>query len=64
MEKLTMTVQEAGEALGLSRNSAYEACKTGAIPTLIIGRRILVPRAQLEAMLRGEKQPALTGVEA
>ena len=41
-EKLTGTVGEAAEVLGVSRNSAYEAVKKGEIPTIRIGKRILV----------------------
>ena len=37
--------------LRLSRGSAYEAAKTGQIPTIRIGRRLLVPRAMLLRML-------------
>jgi len=49
--KLTLTVQEAATLLGIGRNSAYEAVKTGTLPSVQIGRRILVPRAALEQML-------------
>ena len=49
--KLTLTVQEAATLLGIGRNSAYEAIKTGTLPSVQIGRRILVPRAALERML-------------
>jgi excisionase family DNA binding protein len=51
MEKLTLTVEEAGKALGLGRNTAYEAVRTGLIPSIRIGKRILVPRGALERML-------------
>src|SRR4051812_6906716 len=49
----TLTVEQAGHELGISRNSAYEAAKRGDIPTIRIGRRILVPRVALERMLIG-----------
>jgi len=49
----TLTVEQAGRELGISRNSAYEAAKRGDIPTIRIGRRILVPRLALERMLAG-----------
>ncbi len=41
-KKLTGSVDEAAKALGVSRNSAYEGVKTGEIPTIRIGKRILV----------------------
>ncbi|TYK50578.1 helix-turn-helix domain-containing protein [Actinomadura decatromicini] len=47
----TIPVPEAGELLGLSRASAYEAANRGDIPTLRIGRRMVVPTARLLAML-------------
>lgn len=50
----TMTVEDAARELGISRGTAYECARTGQIPTIRLGRRLLVPRARLEAMLRGE----------
>ena len=50
-ERLTYSVEEAARLLGISRNSAYEAVRRGEIPTIRIGRRILIPRSRLEAMM-------------
>ncbi len=50
-ERPTVTVEEAGELLGVSRGSAYEAARTGELPTIRIGRRLLVPTARLLALL-------------
>lgn len=50
-ERLTYSVREAAQVLGLSKNSAYQACLRGEIPHLKIGKRILIPRVQLERML-------------
>lgn len=50
-EKLTLTVDEAAQALGLSRNSCYQAVETKAIPSIRIGKRILIPRFALERLL-------------
>lgn len=46
-----MSVIEAAESLGIGRSAAYEAARTGQIPTIRIGRRILVPVFALERML-------------
>ena len=46
-----MTVDEAGALLGLSRGSAYAAAARGEIPTIRIGRRLLVPTAALRRLL-------------
>ncbi len=53
-EQHVLTVEEAAKILRISRNSAYEAVKRGDIPSVRIGRRVLVPRTSLEMMLRGE----------
>lgn len=50
-ESPVLTVEEAGKLLRLSRGTAYEAVRRGDIPTLKIGRRLLVPRVALERML-------------
>lgn len=49
--RATITVPEAGELLSLSRDSAYRAAAAGQIPTLRLGRRIVVPVARLLALL-------------
>ncbi len=51
VDRLTYTVDEAAQLLGISRNSAYEAARTGDLPTIRLGRRILVPRSRLEELL-------------
>jgi excisionase family DNA binding protein len=50
-ERKTVNIDGAARELGLSRNAAYEAARRGEIPTIRIGRRLLVPRAALDAML-------------
>ena len=42
---------DAGKRLGVGKNQAYEAAKTGELPTIKIGKRILVPLAAFERML-------------
>jgi excisionase family DNA binding protein len=48
---LTLTVEQAAKLLGIGRSTAYELVHTGDIPSLRLGRRIVVPVARLEAML-------------
>lgn len=50
-ESMTMTVEQAGSLLGISRRSAYRAAAAGHIPTIRLGRRLLVPIPKLQAML-------------
>ena len=50
-EKLTLSVEEAGKLLGVSRQVAYQLIHRADFPTLRIGRRVLVPKKQLEAWM-------------
>ena len=50
-QRLTLTVEEAGELLGISRALAYEMARTGRLPTLRFGKRIVVPKKAIESML-------------
>jgi excisionase family DNA binding protein len=50
-ERQTISVEEAGLKLGISRNSAYEAARRGEIPTIKIGRLLLVPKAAFARLL-------------
>ena len=51
MLRQTLTVEETARLLRISRNSAYEAARTGEIPTIRIGKRVLVPIGGLERLL-------------
>lgn len=42
---------ETGRLLGLGRNATYAAAERGDIPTIRIGKRLLVPRAALFRIL-------------
>ncbi|MGA7231483.1 MAG: helix-turn-helix domain-containing protein [Xanthobacteraceae bacterium] len=53
----TTTIIAAAKRLRIGRNQAYEAARNGQIPVIRIGRRLLVPTAALDRMLRGEPQP-------
>ena len=50
-EKLVYNVNEARHLLGLSRGTVYEAIRCGQLPSIRVGRRILIPRAALERLL-------------
>ena len=52
--KITFTVTEAAELLGISRSSAYGCVRRGEIPSLRLGRRVVVPRRAFEALLDGQ----------
>jgi excisionase family DNA binding protein len=52
-QRRTLSVEEAGRMLGISRGAAYEYAKSGAIPTIKLGKRVLVPKAAFEKLLQG-----------
>lgn len=55
--KIVYTVDEAAEKLSISRPSAFRGIKSGEIPHIRIGRRILVPVAALDKMLENAGAP-------
>lgn len=50
-QRATVSVPEAGAALGIGREAAYNAAKRGELPTIRLGRRVLVPTQALLDML-------------
>jgi excisionase family DNA binding protein len=60
MERLTLTVEEAAIALGISRSLAYDLARRGDLPVLRLGHRLLVSRAGLMKMLNGQQQPGVS----
>ena len=49
--RLVYTVAEAGELLGISRAFAYELVARGELPVICLGRRRLVPKVALLALV-------------
>jgi excisionase family DNA binding protein len=47
-------VETAARILGIGRGLAYRLARSGELPTLQLGRRLVVPRVQLERMLAGK----------
>lgn len=59
-QRLTLSVEETAKLLGIGRNLCYDRVKTGEIPAIKIGKRLLVPRAALEKLLAEPKPLNLT----
>lgn len=53
--RATISVEEAGQLLGIGRGKAYECVRNGEIPCLSLGRLKLVPVPALLFML-GERE--------
>lgn len=49
--RTVIDVPNAAQLLGVSRTAAYEAARKGDIPSLRVGRRILIPVERLKALL-------------
>jgi excisionase family DNA binding protein len=50
-DRLTFTVAEAAQLLGISRSAAYDCIRCGDLPAVRMGRRLLVPVKALEDLL-------------
>jgi excisionase family DNA binding protein len=65
MERLTYTVSEVAELLGISRSKAYDLVAAGLLPIVPLpGRRKLVARAVLERLVDAPEQAAERLTEA
>ena len=62
-ERLTMTVEEAGEMLGISRSLAYEMARSGQLPSLRFGKRLVVSRRAVERLLEDPQKTGRLGPE-
>lgn len=49
--RATITVEDAARLLGIGRSAAYEAVRRQEIPSLRLGRRLVIPVPRLLAML-------------
>ena len=52
-DKPMLSVEEVAAILGIGRGTAYQCARSGEIPSLRLGHRILIPRAALIRMLGG-----------
>lgn len=52
-ERPALSVAETAEMLGISRWLVQQAVRDGSLPSVRVGRRILIPRGRLDAWLAG-----------
>ncbi len=50
---LVVSVEEAARQLGISRSLAYELVQRGVVPSIRLGRRLVVPRQKLLDLVVG-----------
>ncbi len=61
-DRVVLSVEETASLLRISRGLAYEMVRTGRLPSIRLGRRLLVPKPALEKMLTAvEPGPAAAG---
>lgn len=53
-DSLVMSVEDAASALGISRGLAYSLVREGSIPSIRLGKRWVVPRRRLLALVDGD----------
>lgn len=58
MNPLLVSVPEAGQALGIGKRLAWELVYSGELASVRVGRRRLVPVAELERFVSGQLQDA------
>ena len=51
MDKRVLNVDEAAELLGIGRSKAYELVRTGALKSITLGRRRLIPLVAVDELL-------------
>lgn len=52
-DRPTLSVAETADLLGISRWLVQQAVRDGSLPSMRVGRRILIPKVQLDALLAG-----------
>jgi excisionase family DNA binding protein len=50
-ERPTITVDEAADVLAITRTGAYQAVRRGEIPSVRVGRRLIIPTTSLLRLL-------------
>ena len=60
MARLTYSVAEAAEVLGVSKASAYSAVRNGTLRTVHLGGRILIPKVAVDEFLAGDASIQVT----
>ena len=54
---VVMSVDECAKVLGIARGSVYRGIIANSIPHIRVGKRILIPRKSLDALLESGRNP-------
>ena len=62
VEPQVVSVPAAAIMLGIGRNFAYEPCRSRQLPSVRLGRRIVIPKIAIETILEaGAREESRTG---
>jgi excisionase family DNA binding protein len=50
-DRMTWTVRETAEQLGITLSTAYAYIESGELPAVRLGRRLLIPRAAVQQLV-------------
>jgi excisionase family DNA binding protein len=64
LPRLAYSIDDAADALDLSRSRIYELIADGEIAACKVGKRTIIPAAELTAFLDRHRVPRLSGVTA
>lgn len=56
-QRLTISVEDTARTLGISRGLAYSLARQGKLPVVRFGKRILISKAGLTALMNSSVQP-------
>lgn len=59
IERLTLSIPEAAEVLGIGKNKMYELSRSAGFPTIVVGTRRLISRKGLERWVEAQTEKAL-----
>lgn len=62
-DSLTVTVEEVARLLGISRAFAYSLVARNELPSLRLGRRVVIPRRALDRLLDPEPEQPVSHAE-
>jgi excisionase family DNA binding protein len=54
MPRVALSIQEFGDALGISRPSVYKLIERGEVRTVMVGGRRLIPATELDRILNAQ----------
>lgn len=62
MEKLTLTVREVQQALGIGRNAAYCLANRADFPSIRLGNKLIIPRDAFMRWLEAQTEQKLDAI--